>query len=55
MLFYGNPAPDAELVVMYGNCQIPFLASLLAAAHGDVTPQAVDTKDLPPLGEEKKA
>ena len=35
MLFYGNPAPDAELVVMYGNCQIPFLASLLAAAHGD--------------------
>ena len=35
MLFYGNPAPDAELAVMYGNCQIPFLARLLAAAHGD--------------------
>lgn len=27
------------------------LAAGLAAAHGDVTPQAVDTKDLPPLGE----
>ncbi len=27
------------------------LATGLAAAHGDVTPQAVDTKDLPQLGE----
>ena len=27
------------------------LASGLAAAHGDVTPQAVDTKDLPALGD----
>ncbi|OGB00177.1 MAG: cytochrome c-550 PedF [Burkholderiales bacterium RIFCSPHIGHO2_12_FULL_69_20] len=27
------------------------LASGLAQAHGDVTPQAVDTKDLPALGE----
>jgi len=27
------------------------LATGLAAAHGDVTPQAVDTKDLPPLGD----
>ncbi|NMG72307.1 WcbI family polysaccharide biosynthesis putative acetyltransferase [Parazoarcus communis] len=35
MLFYGNPSPDAELVVLYGNCQIPFLAMLLAAAHGE--------------------
>ncbi len=26
-----------------------------ALAHGDVTPQAVDTKDLPPLGEQWKA
>jgi cytochrome c-550 PedF len=26
------------------------LALPLAMAHGDVTPQAVDTKDLPPLG-----
>lgn len=25
-----------------------------AAAHGDVTPQAVDTKDLPPLGNDWK-
>lgn len=35
MMFYGNPAPDAELVILYGNCQTPFLASLLAAACGD--------------------
>ncbi len=35
MLFFGNPAPDAELVILYGNCQTPFLATLLAAAHGD--------------------
>jgi cytochrome c-550 PedF len=27
------------------------LASQLVFGHGDVTPQAVDTKDLPPLGE----
>jgi cytochrome c-550 PedF len=26
-----------------------------AAAHGDVTPQAVDTKDLPPLGADWRA
>lgn len=31
------------------------LAAGLAAAHGDVTPQAVDTKDLPPLGEKWSA
>ncbi len=31
------------------------LAAGLAAAHGDVTPQAVDTKELPPLGEQWKA
>ena len=31
------------------------LACGLAAAHGDVTPQAVDTKDLPPLGEQWRA
>jgi len=28
------------------------LATLPAAAHGDVTPQAVDTSSLPPLGQE---
>jgi cytochrome c-550 PedF len=28
------------------------LAAGLALAHGDVTPQAVDTKDLPPLGDQ---
>ena len=27
------------------------LTSLYAAAHGNVTPQGVDTKGLPPLGE----
>ena len=31
------------------------LAAGLAAAHGDVTPQAVDTKNLPPLGEQWRA
>ncbi len=31
------------------------LAGHLAFAHGDVTPQAVDTKDLPPLGEPWRA
>ena len=31
------------------------LAGHLALAHGDVTPQAVDTKDLPPLGEQWRA
>lgn len=31
------------------------LSAGLAAAHGDVTPQAVDTKDLPPLGEQWRA
>jgi cytochrome c-550 PedF len=31
------------------------LAAGLAFGHGDVTPQAVDTKDLPPLGEAWRA
>jgi cytochrome c-550 PedF len=31
------------------------LATGLASAHGDVTPQAVDTKDLPPLGAQWKS
>ncbi len=31
------------------------LATGLAAAHGDVTPQAVDTTGLPPLGEQWRA
>lgn len=35
MLFYGNPDPCAQLVILYGNCQTPFLARLLAAAHED--------------------
>lgn len=38
---------------------IMLAASMLAAgaahAHGDVTPQAVDTKSLPPLGEKSVA
>lgn len=32
MLIYGNSAPDAELVLLYGNCQVPYFAQLLAAA-----------------------
>lgn len=35
MIHYGNQASDAELVLLYGNCQTPFLAQLLAAARGD--------------------
>ncbi len=35
MILYGNQASDAELVLLYGNCQTPFLARLLAAARGD--------------------
>ncbi len=31
------------------------LSAGLAAAHGDVTPQAVDTKDLPSLGDQWRA
>jgi cytochrome c-550 PedF len=31
------------------------IAATAAQAHGDVTPQAVDTKDLPPLGADWKA
>jgi cytochrome c-550 PedF len=31
------------------------LVGTAALAHGDVTPQAVDTKSLPPLGEQWKA
>ena len=35
MILYGNQANDAELVLLYGNCQTPFLARLLAAARDD--------------------
>lgn len=35
MILHGNHASDADLVVLYGNCQTPFLARLLAAARGD--------------------
>lgn len=31
-MIYGNPAPSADLVIVYGNCQVPVLARLLAAA-----------------------
>lgn len=36
-LLYGNPHPDAELVILYGNCQVPFIARLLAIADGGRT------------------
>ena len=36
-------------------CAVLALATGLASAHGDVTPQAVDTKDLPPLGDQWRA
>lgn len=38
-------------LVAIGACVAGLLASALAAAHGDVTPQAVDTSSLPKLGE----
>lgn len=34
MITYGNDAPDAPLVLLYGNCQTTYLAMLLAAANG---------------------
>jgi cytochrome c-550 PedF len=37
--------------VAIGACVIGLLASATVAAHGDVTPQAVDTSSLPKLGE----
>lgn len=37
LMLYGSTAPDAELVILYGNCQIPFLAHQLACA--DVNPR----------------
>ena len=38
-----------------GLAALLLLAAGLAQAHGDVTPQAVDTKDLPKLGEAWRA
>lgn len=38
-------------LVVIGACVIGLLASAAAGAHGDVTPQAVDTSSLPKLGE----
>jgi cytochrome c-550 PedF len=37
--------------LLFAVCALPFLAGT-AQAHGDVTPQAVDTKTLPPLGKD---
>lgn len=34
MILHGNTDPDAELVILYGNCQVPWLAQLLLAADG---------------------
>jgi len=39
-------------VAAIGACVIGLVASAAALAHGDVTPQAVDTSSLPKLGEE---
>jgi len=41
----------ARAIVVVGSCVMGLLASTLAGAHGDVTPQAVDTSTLPKLGE----
>lgn len=37
LMLYGSTAPDADLVILYGNCQIPFLAHQLACA--DLNPR----------------
>lgn len=34
MILHGNTDPDAELVILYGNCQVPWIAQLLAAVDG---------------------
>ncbi|WP_404872741.1 cytochrome c-550 PedF [Ideonella sp. A 288] len=34
---------------------VALMAATAVLAHGDVTPQAVDTKELPPLGEQWRA
>jgi len=41
----------ARAIIVAGSCVMGLLASTLAGAHGDVTPQAVDTSTLPKLGE----
>lgn len=38
-------------IALIGACVIGLFASAAASAHGDVTPQAVDTTSLPKLGE----
>ena len=40
-----------RIVVRSLACSAALLISAVAFAHGDVTPQAVDVKSLPPLGE----
>jgi len=41
----------ARAIFVIGGCVMGLLASTLAGAHGDVTPQAVDTSSLPKLGD----
>ena len=47
--------PSRSLARRAGAFAALLLTAGLALAHGDVTPQAVDTKDLPQLGEGWKA
>jgi len=46
-----NRRRGGRALVVIGACLAGLLASALAGAHGDVTPQAVDTSSLPKLGE----
>jgi hypothetical protein len=34
LILHGNTDPDAELVILYGNCQVPWIARLLSAVDG---------------------
>jgi cytochrome c-550 PedF len=47
---FPRPAPRLQRLARAGLVAVLAASAGLAAAHGDVTPQAVDTKTLPPLG-----
>lgn len=50
-----KPFNSTSRIRRAGVATVLALAAAAAWAHGDVTPQAVDTKDLPPLGEQWRA
>lgn len=50
-----KPLNSTSCIRRAGVATVLALAAAAAWAHGDVTPQAVDTKELPPLGEQWRA